>query len=74
MTLPHYAFIKANWHSDIVDRALDGFAQAVPLDQIDVFDTPGAFEMPLLARSRPIRALCGDCGGGLCGGWRHLSP
>lgn len=50
MTLPRYAFIKANWHSDIVDRALDGFAELIPLDQIDVYDVPGAFEMPLLAR------------------------
>lgn len=50
MTLPRYAFIKANWHSDIVDRALDGFAQLIPMDQIDVYDVPGAFEMPLLAR------------------------
>ena len=50
MTLPRYAFIKANWHSDIVDRALDGFAELIPMDQIDVYDVPGAFEMPLLAR------------------------
>ena len=50
MTLPRYAFIKANWHADIVDRALDGFAELISLDQIDVFDVPGAFEMPLLAR------------------------
>lgn len=50
MTLPRYAFIKANWHADIVDRALDGFAELISLAQIDVFDTPGAFEMPLLAR------------------------
>jgi len=50
MTLPHYAFIKANWHADIVDRALDGFTELIPRDQIDVFDVPGAFEMPLLAR------------------------
>ncbi len=50
MTLPRYAFIKANWHSDIVDRALDGFAEVIPTEQIDVFDVPGAFEMPLLAR------------------------
>ena len=50
MTLPRYAFIKANWHSDIVERALDGFAELIPLAQIDVFDVPGAFEMPLLAR------------------------
>ncbi|WP_306114630.1 MULTISPECIES: 6,7-dimethyl-8-ribityllumazine synthase [unclassified Roseovarius] len=50
MTLPRYAFIKANWHADIVTRALDGFAELIPMAQIDVFDTPGAFEMPLLAR------------------------
>ncbi len=50
MTLPRYAFIKANWHSGIVDRALDGFAELIPPAQTDVFDVPGAFEMPLLAR------------------------
>ncbi len=50
MTHTRYAFIKANWHSDIVDRALDGFLELIPADQVDVFDVPGAFEMPLLAR------------------------
>ncbi len=50
MTHTRYAFVKANWHSDIVDRALDGFLELVPTDQVDVFDVPGAFEMPLLAR------------------------
>lgn len=50
MTLPRYAFIKANWHSDVVERALDGFAEVIAPEQIDVFDVPGAFEMPLLAR------------------------
>jgi 6,7-dimethyl-8-ribityllumazine synthase len=50
MTHTRYAFIKANWHADIVDRALDGFRELIPVDQIDVFDVPGAFEMPLLAR------------------------
>ena len=25
MTAARYAFIKANWHAEIVDRALDGF-------------------------------------------------
>lgn len=49
MTLPRYAFVKANWHADIVNRALDGFAEIIPPQQIDVFDVPGAFEMPLLA-------------------------
>ncbi|QGX99980.1 6,7-dimethyl-8-ribityllumazine synthase [Roseovarius faecimaris] len=50
MTLPRYAFIKANWHAEIVDQALTGFAELIPMAQIDVFDVPGAFEMPLLAR------------------------
>ncbi|OSP53485.1 6,7-dimethyl-8-ribityllumazine synthase [Pseudoruegeria sp. SK021] len=50
MTPTRYAFIKANWHSEIVDQALIGFKEVIPADQIDVFDVPGAFEMPLLAR------------------------
>ena len=50
MTHTRYAFIKANWHADIVTRALDGFCEVVPPDQVDVYDVPGAFEMPLLAR------------------------
>ncbi len=50
MTHTRYAFVKANWHSEIVDQALEGFQQLIPADQIDVFDVPGAFEMPLLAR------------------------
>ncbi len=50
MTHTRYAFIKANWHADIVDQALAGFAEVIPMTQIDVFDVPGAFEMPLLAR------------------------
>ena len=50
MTLARFAFIKAAWHADIVDRALDGFLEVVPADRVDVFDVPGAFEMPLMAR------------------------
>ncbi|WP_372572692.1 6,7-dimethyl-8-ribityllumazine synthase [Ruegeria jejuensis] len=50
MTHTRYAFVKANWHSDIVDRAIDGFQELIPAAQIDVYDVPGAFEMPLLAR------------------------
>ncbi len=50
MTHTRYAFIKANWHSDIVDRALEGFLELIPADQVDVLDVPGAFEMPLIAR------------------------
>ena len=50
MTHTRYAFIKAGWHAEIVDQALEGFTQKIPKENIDVFDVPGAFEMPLLAR------------------------
>ncbi|WP_273498113.1 6,7-dimethyl-8-ribityllumazine synthase [Lentibacter algarum] len=49
-TVPRYAFIKAGWHADIVNRAFDGFTQIIPPERVDVFDVPGAFEMPLMAR------------------------
>ncbi|MGJ8543846.1 MAG: 6,7-dimethyl-8-ribityllumazine synthase [Sulfitobacter sp.] len=45
-----FAFIKASWHADIVDRALEGFSETIPMDQIDVIDVPGAFEMPIMAQ------------------------
>eukprot|EP00752_Nemacystus_decipiens_P019321 g17377.t1 len=41
---------QASWHKEIVSQALTGFQQLIPSEQIDVFDVPGAFEMPLLAR------------------------
>lgn len=51
---PKFAFIKARWHADIVDRALVGFNQRLAelgaTAAVDVFDVPGAFEMPLLAQ------------------------
>lgn len=51
---PKFAFIKASWHSDIVDQSLVGFKERLAeLDvkaEVDVFDVPGAFEMPLLAQ------------------------
>lgn len=50
MTHTRYGFIKANWHSDIVDQALKGFLEIIPADQVDVFDVPGALEMPLFAQ------------------------
>ncbi len=46
-----FAFIKAQWHADIVDRALNGFCELIPAAQVDVFDVPGAFEMPLMAQA-----------------------
>ncbi len=51
---PNFAFIRARWHAEIVDRAHEGFlaelADAGSAAQVEVFDVPGAFEMPLLAR------------------------
>ena len=50
MTHTRFAFVKAQWHADIVDQAYKGFSETIPTEQIDVFDVPGAFEMPLMAR------------------------
>lgn len=51
MTHTRFAFIRARWHAAIVDRALEGFLQVIPVDRVDVFDVPGAFEMPLRAQT-----------------------
>ena len=51
MTHTRYAFIKAKWHSDIVDSSLEGFLKIIPSDQVDVYDVPGALELPLMAKS-----------------------
>jgi 6,7-dimethyl-8-ribityllumazine synthase len=51
MTPTRYAFVKANWHAEIVDQALAGFRAAIGPDvEVEVFDVPGAFEIPLMAR------------------------
>lgn len=49
-SVSRYAFVKANWHAAIVQRALDGFLQIIPRESVDVFDVPGAFELPFAAR------------------------
>ena len=53
----HIAFVQAGWHADIVQQAREGFAAecarlwpgAPP--RTEVFDVPGAFEIPLLAQT-----------------------
>ena len=50
MTHTRSAFVKARWHADIVDRAFEGFCQLIPAAEVDVFDVPGAFELPLFSR------------------------
>jgi 6,7-dimethyl-8-ribityllumazine synthase len=48
------AFIKANWHAEIVDQVLKGFEADMAATgrkvAISTYDVPGAFEMPLLAK------------------------
>jgi 6,7-dimethyl-8-ribityllumazine synthase len=49
------AFIQSCWHKDIVDRARDAFLEETTKldsarDSIDVFEVPGAFEIPLHAK------------------------
>lgn len=49
-----FAFLKARWHADVVDRAFEGFlarlGESAPSAEVDAFDVPGAFELPLLAQ------------------------
>ena len=65
MTHTRYAFVKANWHADIVDQALVGFLELIPAEQVDIFDVPGAFELPLMARDL---AASGRYGAVACAG------
>lgn len=56
------AFVQANWHKEIVDQGresfLDTFAAAGgSVDQVDIFDVPGSYEIPLQAK---LLAKSGD--------------
>ena len=49
------AFIQARWHADIVDQCRLSFLEEIKSRGIDasvveVFDVPGAYEIPLLAK------------------------
>jgi 6,7-dimethyl-8-ribityllumazine synthase len=60
------AFVQSCWHRDIVDECREAFcatlrARSVAEDAIDLFEVPGAFELPLhaqhLARSGRYHAV-----------------
>lgn len=49
------AIIQARWHADIVDEARKSFVAEIGrlsrgCVEVDVYDAPGAFEIPLMAR------------------------
>ncbi|MHA1164437.1 MAG: 6,7-dimethyl-8-ribityllumazine synthase [Alphaproteobacteria bacterium] len=74
------ALIQARWHGDIVDEARKSFIAEIAsrsntAPNIDIFDVPGAFEIPLqarlLARSGTYAAIIA-CGFVVDGGiYRH---
>ena len=52
---PRVAVVCASWHRDIVDRAREALLaeferSRLPAGQVDQFDVPGAFEIPLHAK------------------------
>ncbi len=54
--VPRIAFVQARWHADIVDRCRTAFVDELGrLTEgsavVEVFDVPGAFEIPLQART-----------------------
>jgi 6,7-dimethyl-8-ribityllumazine synthase len=53
---PRIAFIQARWHADIVDQCRESFVAEIErlsdgAARVEVFDVPGAFEIPLQART-----------------------
>jgi 6,7-dimethyl-8-ribityllumazine synthase len=75
-----FAFVQSCWHREIVDQGRDAFldemaSRGVPAAAIDLYEVPGAFEIPLqaklLARSGRYAAIVA-CGFVVDGGiYRH---
>jgi 6,7-dimethyl-8-ribityllumazine synthase len=79
-SLPRFAFVQSCWHRDIVDQGRDAFVAemhrgGVDAARIDLYEVPGAFELPLhakmLGRSGRYAAIVA-CGFVVNGGiYRH---
>ena len=63
---PLIALIRARWHGEIVDQGADAFLSSIKelgheVGQVEVFDVPGALEIPLqaqcLARTKRFSAI-----------------
>jgi 6,7-dimethyl-8-ribityllumazine synthase len=75
-----FAFVQSCWHREIVDQGRDAFvgemaSGGIPRSAIDLYEVPGAFEIPLhaklLARSDRYAAVVA-CGFVVDGGiYRH---
>ena len=74
------AFIRANWHIDIVDESRKAFVShlsknGIPKQRIEIFDVPGSYEIPLLAKQLATSGkylLIVGCGFVINGGiYRH---
>lgn len=65
------AFVKANWHGEIVQQGLDSYLETlkeygISADQVDVYNVPGSLEIPLMAKKL---AESGKYAGVACGGF-----
>jgi 6,7-dimethyl-8-ribityllumazine synthase len=53
---PRIAFVQSCWHRDVVDQGRDAFMSemarhGIGPERIDLFEVPGAFEIPLHAKA-----------------------
>jgi 6,7-dimethyl-8-ribityllumazine synthase len=58
---PRVAIVAAQWHADIVDRAVDSCATRLKehgITDVEVHRVPGAFEIPLLVRRLALSGRC----------------
>lgn len=62
------AYVEASWHAEIVEQARTSFlaelcSLGIPEERVDVFQVPGAFEIPLhaleLASTRRYQSIVG---------------
>lgn len=74
------AFVQSCWHRDIVDQSRDAFLAEMarlghPRERIDLYEVPGAFELPLQAKllARTGRYAAVVCAGFVVDGgiYRH---